>query len=161
MPIPEFLRELRAVVGHRQLLLPGVTAVVFDDHNRVLLNRRADNGRWSLIGGISEPGEQPAETAVREVLEETGVRAVAERVVLVQTIAPVRYPNGDRCQYVDITLRCRAVGGEAHVADDESLEVAWFDVDGLPELGGHGRLRLKHALADGPTWFEPAGPPEE
>lgn len=161
MPIPEFLRELRAVVGHRQLLLPGVTAVVFDDHNRVLLNRRADNGRWSLIGGISEPGEQPAETAVREVLEETGVRAVAERVVLVQTIEPVRYPNGDRCQYVDITLRCRAVGGEAHVADDESLEVAWFDVDGLPELGGHGRLRLKHALADGPTWFEPAGPPEE
>lgn len=161
MPIPEFLRELRALVGHRELLLPGVTAVVFDDDNRVLLNRRADNGLWSLIGGIGEPGEQPAETAVREVLEETGVRVVAERVVLVQTIKPVRYPNGDRCQYVDITLRCRAVGGEAHVADDESLEVAWFDVDGLPELGGHGRLRLKHARADGPTWFEPAGPPEE
>ncbi|MDX3077086.1 NUDIX hydrolase [Streptomyces sp. NPDC088354] len=161
MPIPEFIRELRALVGHRQLLLPGVTAVVLDDDNRVLLNRRADNGRWSLIGGISEPGEQPAETAVREVLEETGVRAVAERVVLVQTIKPVLYPNGDRCQYVDITLRCRAVGGEAHVADDESLEVAWFGMDELPELGGHGRLRLKHALTEGPTWFEPAGPPEE
>ncbi|MFF3564840.1 NUDIX domain-containing protein [Streptomyces sp. NPDC002574] len=161
MPIPEFIRELRALVGHRQLLLPGVTAVVLDDDNRVLLNRRADNGRWSLIGGISEPGEQPAETAVREVLEETGVRAVAERVVLVQTIKPVLYPNGDRCQYVDITLRCRAVGGEAHVADDESLEVAWFGMDELPELGGHGQLRLKHALSEGPTWFEPAGPPEE
>ncbi|MFI8181679.1 NUDIX hydrolase [Actinacidiphila glaucinigra] len=161
MPIPEFLRELRALVGHRQLLLPGVTAVVLDDDGRVLLNRRADNGRWFLIGGIAEPGEQPAATAVREVLEETGVRAVAERVVLVQTIDPVLYPNGDRCQYVDITFRCRAVGGQARVADDESLDVGWFDVDGLPDLGNHGRLRLKHALSDGPTWFEPAGPPPE
>ena len=121
-------------MGHRQLLLPGITAVVLDGDGRVLLNRRADNGRWSLIGGIAEPGEQPADTAVREVLEETGVRVVAERVVLVQTIDPVLYPNGDRCQYVDITFRCHAVGGRARVADDESLEVGWFDVDGLPDL---------------------------
>jgi 8-oxo-dGTP pyrophosphatase MutT (NUDIX family) len=103
-----------------------------------------------------EPGEQPAETAVREVLEETGVRAVAERVVLVQTIGPMRYPNGDRAQYLDVTIRCRAVGGEAHVADDESLEVAWFGVDALPELNDRHRFCIKQALTDGPTWFEPA-----
>jgi 8-oxo-dGTP pyrophosphatase MutT (NUDIX family) len=159
MPTPDFIRELRASIGQRELFLPGVTAIVFDDDDRILLNRRVDTGRWALIGGIGEPGEQPAETAVREVLEETGVQAVAERIVLVQTLRPVQYPNGDRVQYVDISFRCRAVGGEARVADDESLEVAWFALDALPELDGFGRLRVKHALADGPPWFEPAGPP--
>src|SRR4051794_4478064 len=105
MPIPDFLRELRGTLGHQLLFLPGVTALVFDDEERLLLNRRADNGRWSLIGGICEPGEQPATTAVREVLEETGVQAVAERLVLVQTIPPVHYPNGDVTQYLDLTFR--------------------------------------------------------
>jgi 8-oxo-dGTP pyrophosphatase MutT (NUDIX family) len=160
MPIPDFLRELRNSVGHQLLFLPGVTALVFDDAGRILLNRRSDTGRWAVLGGICEPGEQPADTAVREVLEETGVHAVAERVVLVQTTKPVQYPNGDEAQYLDITFRCRAVGGEARVADDESLEVAWFDLDAQPELGAFGRQRIKQELAeaDAPTWFEPAGP---
>lgn len=156
MPIPEFISELRASVGQRELFLPGVTAVVFDDQGRVLLNQRSDTGRWALIAGIVEPGEQPARTAVREALEETGVHAVAERVVMVQTIGPMVYPNGDRAQYLDVAIRCRAVGGEARVADDESLDVGWFALDALPELNERHRLCIKLALTDGPTWFDPA-----
>ncbi|MFD3838153.1 NUDIX domain-containing protein [Streptomyces sp. NPDC058642] len=155
MATPDFIRNLRESVGHQLLWLPGVAAVVFDDEGRVLLNRRSDTGRWSLIGGIPEPGEQPAACAVREVYEETAVRCVAERVVLVQALEPITYPNGDICQYMDITVRCRAVGGEAEVNDDESLEVAWFAVDSLPELNEFGKFRIKQALFDEPTWFEP------
>ncbi|MBT2508500.1 NUDIX domain-containing protein [Streptomyces sp. ISL-98] len=155
MPTPEFIREIRATAGHQLLFLPGVSAIVFDDEGRVLLGRRADTGKWSIIGGIPEPGEQPAATAEREVYEETAVRCVAERVVLVQGLQPVQYPNGDQCQYMDITFRCRAVGGEARVNDDESLEVGWFSVDALPELHEFGYLRIKQALTDAPTWFEP------
>jgi 8-oxo-dGTP pyrophosphatase MutT (NUDIX family) len=157
MPIPDYIRELRAQVGQRELFLPGVTTVVFDEEQRVLLNRRSDTGRWALIAGIMEPGEQPAVTAVREALEETGVSVVAERVVLVQTIGPVRYPNGDQAQYFDVTIRCRAVGGEARVADDESLEVGWFALDALPALNDRHLFCIKQALTDDPTWFEPAG----
>lgn len=156
MAIPDFLRDLRATAGHQLLWLPGVTALVFDDQDRVLLNRRTDTGRWAVLGGIPDPGEQPAACAVREVFEETAVRCVAERVVLVQAIDPVRYDNGDVCQYMDITFRCRAVGGEARVNDDESLDVGWFAVDALPELNEFGKMRIKQALADGPTWFDPA-----
>ncbi|PWI13614.1 NUDIX hydrolase [Streptomyces sp. Act143] len=157
MATPDFIRDLRASVGHQLLWLPGVAAVVFDDEGRVLLNRRSDTRRWSLIGGIPEPGEQPAACAVREVFEETAVRCVAERVVLVQALEPITYPNGDVCQYMDITVRCRAVGGEAAVNDDESLEVGWFDVDALPDLNEFGKFRIKQALADGPTWFDSTG----
>ncbi|QES40109.1 NUDIX hydrolase [Streptomyces venezuelae] len=156
MATPDFIRTIRADAGQQLLWLPGVTAIVFDDEGRVLLGRRSDNGRWSAIGGIPEPGEQPAQCAVREVYEETAVHCVPERVVLVQALQPVTYDNGDVCQYMDITLRCRAVGGEARVNDDESLDVAWFDVDALPTLHEFSLSRIKRALADEPTWFEPA-----
>ncbi|WP_217250063.1 NUDIX domain-containing protein [Streptomyces sp. AC602_WCS936] len=157
MATPDFIRDLRATAGHQLLWLPGVTAVVFDDEGRVLLGRRSDNGRWSLVGGIPEPGEQPAACAVREVEEETAVRCVVERLVLAQALNPVTYDNGDVCQFMDITFRCRAVGGEARVNDDESLEVGWFEVDALPELGEFGQFRIKQALSDAPTWFDNTG----
>jgi 8-oxo-dGTP pyrophosphatase MutT (NUDIX family) len=156
MTTPGFIRELREHIGHRLLFLPGVSAVVLDDAGRVLLVRRADDGRWTIVGGIPEPGEQPAATAVREVREETAVRCVPDRVLLVQTLDPVRYPNGDRCQYMDISLRCRAVGGEARVNDDESLEVGWFALDGLPPLDEYALTRIKLATGDAATWFDPA-----
>ncbi|MHC5705660.1 NUDIX hydrolase [Streptomyces tirandamycinicus] len=155
MGIPDFIREIRRTAGHQLLFLPGVSAVVFDDAGRVLLGRRADTGGWSIIGGIPEPGEQPAAAAVREVYEETAVRCVAERVVLVQTFTrPVTYPNGDQCQFMDVCLRCRAVGGEARVNDEESLDVGWFPVDTLPELQEFALFRIKQALIDRPTWFD-------
>ncbi|AIR96760.1 NUDIX hydrolase [Streptomyces glaucescens] len=155
MAIPDFLRTLRASAGHQLLWLPGVTAVVFDDAGRVLLNRRTDTRKWSVLGGIPDPGEQPAACAVREVHEETAVRCVPERVVLVQALEPVTYDNGDVCQYMDITIRCRAVGGEARVNDDESLEVGWFEADALPDLSEFSLMRIKQALSDAPTWFDP------
>ncbi|MET9994764.1 NUDIX domain-containing protein [Streptomyces mutabilis] len=154
MATPDFIRDLRATAGHQLLWLPGVTAVVLDDEGRVLLGRRSDNGRWSLIGGIPDPGEQPAACAVREVEEETAVRCVVERLVLVQALNPVTYDNGDVCQFMDVTFRCRAVGGEARVNDDESLEVGWFEADALPDLGEFGQFRIKQALSDAPTWFD-------
>ncbi|MDG4864019.1 NUDIX domain-containing protein [Streptomyces sp. T-3] len=155
MATPDWIRDVRALAGHQLLVLPGVTAIVFDDEGRVLLGRRSDTGLWAVIGGIPDPGEQPAVCAVREVYEETAVRCVVERVVLVQALQPMEYPNGDACQFMDITLRCRAVGGEAKVNDDESLEVGWFAVDALPEMGEFAQLRIKQAMVDGPTWFEP------
>ncbi|MEV6959815.1 NUDIX domain-containing protein [Streptomyces sp. NPDC051207] len=155
MATPEFIRSLRASAGQQLLWLPGVTAIVFDDAGRVLLGRRSDNGKWSLIGGIPDPGEQPAACAVREVHEETAVHCVPERVVLVQALEPVSYPNGDICQYMDISFRCRAVGGEARVNDDESLDVGWFEVDALPQLNEFALHRIKLALSDTPTWYDP------
>lgn len=159
MATPDFIRELRASAGRQLLFLPGVSAVVLDGEGRVLLARRADTGGWSIIGGIAEPGEQPAATAVREVYEETAVRCVPERVILVQGLEPVTYPNGDRCQFVDISFRCRAVGGAARVNDDESLEVGWFERDALPPLEDFALERIKQAMDEGPAWFESVPPP--
>jgi 8-oxo-dGTP pyrophosphatase MutT (NUDIX family) len=154
MPISPYLHSLREVVGHRLLLLPGVTAVVLDDAGRLLLGRRADNGSWALIAGVMDPGEQPAETVVREVYEETGVHVVPERISSVFTQPPNTYPNGDRAEFVDITFRCRAIGGEARVNDDESLAVGWFALEDLPPLNELNQRRVELALtASVDAWF--------
>lgn len=157
MATPDFIHTLRASAGTQLLWLPGVSAVVRDDAGRVLLGRRADSGRWAVLAGMPEPGEQPAECAVREVYEETAVHCVVERVVLVRALPPHTYPNGDICQFMDITLACRAVRGEARVNDDESLEVAWFEPTALPELRTHDRFRIEQTLAEEATWFAPVG----
>jgi ADP-ribose pyrophosphatase YjhB (NUDIX family) len=156
MATPEFIRTIRATAGQQLLFLPGVSAVVLDEPgDRVLLARRADTGRWAIIGGIAEPGEQPADTIVREVREETAVECVPERLIMVQGLEPVQYPNGDRCQFMDICFRCRAVGGQARVNDDESLEVAWFPKDELPAgLEEFAIQRIKMASGHGPAWFD-------
>ncbi|RKE17697.1 NUDIX domain-containing protein [Streptomyces sp. TLI_171] len=153
MPTPQFILDLRAHVGHDPLWLSGITAVVVED-GLILLNRRSDNGRWSLLHGIVEPGEQPADTVVREVLEETGVTVRPERITSVHTLPAFACANGDQVQYLDIAFRCRPIGGEARVNDEESLAVEWFPLDALPELSHNDAMLLEKALADAPSpWF--------
>jgi ADP-ribose pyrophosphatase YjhB (NUDIX family) len=146
MPTPQFVLDLRAKVGHDLLWLPGVTAVVFDASGRVLLVRRADNGRWTLVTGILEPGEQPAAGAVREVEEETAVIAEAERLLSVTALPQTLYPNGDVSRFLDVTFRCRATGGAARVNDDESTDVGWFRLDELPDMPARHHAAIEHAL---------------
>jgi 8-oxo-dGTP diphosphatase len=153
MAISPYLRELRRRVGHELLMLPSVSAVVLNDAGELLLGQRRDNGRWALIAGIIDPGEQPADAIVREIHEETGVQVVVERITGV-ALHPVTYPNGDVCQYLNIWFRCRAVGGQTRVNDDESLAVGWFDAGALPELDPLVRLRIEAALGDDDAaWF--------
>ncbi|MCX4388674.1 NUDIX domain-containing protein [Micromonospora peucetia] len=157
MGVPDHILRLRERVGRDLLPLSSVSAVVCDDAGKLLLGRRADDGRWSVVSGIIEPGEQPATAVVREVREETGVQVEPVRLSSVVS-HPHTYPNGDRCEFLNLGFRCRLVGGTARVNDDESVAVGWFPPDRLPALDRHARLVVAHALGDEATaWFLPAG----
>jgi len=151
MPIPEFVAKLRAHVGHDLLWLSSATAVVQDGRGRILLARRSDTGSWALPGGIVDPAEQPADAAIREIFEETGVIAVPERLIEVTVSPRFAYPNGDQVQYLDIVFSCRAVGGEARVNDGESLEVGWYSPDSLPAVSPRSVAFVGRALSDRPA----------
>ena len=133
MPIPEFVVEIRKMIGHHEMWLPGVTAVVTRG-DEILLVRRADNGAWTPITGIPEPGEEPGQAITREALEETGVVVTVDRLASTSVYSGVVHANGDRASYLDLTFACTYVSGEAHVGDDESVDVRWFPVDALPEM---------------------------
>jgi len=155
--ISEYVANLRKYVGKGLLMLPGACAVVVDDRGRVLLCRRADTGKWSLPAGAIDPGEQPADAAVREAYEETGVHIAVERLAGA-LLREVTYPHGDVCQSLTVWFRCRAIGGHAVVNDEESLAVGWYSPEELPELDAVDQLRIDTALDDGaPTWFAVPG----
>lgn len=147
MPTPRFVTELRALVGQHPLWLSVAIAVVLDGEGQVLLHRRADTGVWALPGGIIDPAEEPADAAVRECFEETGVVVMPEVLTSASVSPPVTYANGDQVQYLEVAFRCRPVGGMARVNDEESLEVGWHPLATLPELdtGGRSLRLLNHA----------------
>jgi len=146
MPIPEFVVEIRKMIGHHEMWLPGVTAVVTRG-DEILLVRRADNGEWTPITGIPEPGEEPARAAARETMEETGVEVSVDRLASTSAHPGIVHVNGDRASYLDLTFACTYVSGEAHVADDESRDVRWFPQDAMPEMAESMVRRIADALS--------------
>lgn len=147
---PEFILELRKLIGTRPLWLPGATAVVLrpgTDGPEVLLIRRSDNGEWTPVSGIVDPGEHPAVTAIREVAEETGVEAEVEQLTWVTVTEMVTYDNGDQTRYLDHIFRCRWVSGEPYPADGEASETAFFAVNALPQMRADQHERLQNVLA--------------
>ena len=146
MPIPEFIVELRRLVGNTELWLPGVTAVVRRD-DELLLVQRSDNHQWTPVTGIVDPGEEPGVAARREALEETGVEVSVDRLASVGVVGPVTYPNGDRTSYLDHVFACTWVAGEPHVADDESVAVGWFGLKDLPPMRQEMLDRIAVALS--------------
>ena len=147
MPIPPYVAELRALVGTRELWLPAVTAVVRRG-DEILLTRRADNGEWSPVTGILDPGEEPAAGAARETLEETGVVVTVERLASVGASPQVVHGNGDLGVYLDLTFDCTWVSGEARVGDDENVDVRWWPAHALPPMVAWLRQRIDDVLAD-------------
>lgn len=128
------------------VLMPGVTAVVFNDANEVLLIRSADSHQWELIGGAADPGEQFADAVIREVKEETGLDVIPERIVMVDTPPLITYPNGDVVQYMGCIFACKRVKGELQAQEGEVLEVRFFPLDQLPPLSDRDRRWLEITL---------------
>lgn len=147
MPIPDFVVELRRRLGTARLWLPGVTAVVRRE-DEVLLVRRADNDRWAPVTGILDPGEEPAAAAVRETQEETGVQIRVDRLAAISSGIEVTHANGDLAVYLDHTFACTWVGGEARVNDDESVDVRWWPLAGLPPMQSDLLERIDAAVSD-------------
>lgn len=129
---------------------PGVAAVIFED-GRVLLQRRDDNGRWGLPGGGVEPGESVRAALVREVREETGLEVEPLRLIGVYSDPAnhqvITYPDGNVIHYVSAVFEC-AVRGGTLACGDESLELAYFPPQALPEdTLPISRIRIVDALA--------------
>lgn len=130
-----YLQDLRALVGHRPLILPGACALLIDPCGRLLMHRRLDNGLYGIPGGTMEPGERLEETARRETLEETGYAAGELRLLGVYSGPALfyHYPNGDETYHVTAAYICTDFKPVSTDLDGESLSPEFFPLESLPE----------------------------
>ncbi len=128
MPMSEYMQELRSRVGGRLLEVPATSVVVRDGRGRVLLVRHENDGAWVTPGGAVEPTEVPANAAVREMWEETGLEVELTRILGVYGGPEfvVTYRNGDRTSYLMVVFEGRPIAGEPRPDGIETLGVRYF-----------------------------------
>jgi 8-oxo-dGTP pyrophosphatase MutT (NUDIX family) len=131
-----YVEELRAIIGHKQIILNGVIAFIENPCGKILMQqRRYPYGKWGLPGGLMELGESTQETLRREILEETGL-SIGE-LKLFGVYSGKNYlciaENGDEFYVVTTVYTTSDYCGEVSVADNESLSFEWVDIHNLPE----------------------------
>jgi ADP-ribose pyrophosphatase YjhB (NUDIX family) len=110
-----------------------VRGVVFREDKIMLVREIADQGRWTLPGGWADVNESPREAVEREVFEESGFEVTAKKLLAVYD----REKQGHEPPYpfhvYKLFFLCEIIGGKA-TPNVEASEIAFFDVDNLPEL---------------------------
>jgi ADP-ribose pyrophosphatase YjhB (NUDIX family) len=137
-----------------------VGAVVGNDRGEILLIQRSDSGVWLYPTGWADIGYSPAEVAVKEVLEETGISC---EVVGVLGVLDGMRRGFTRVPLYSVVFHCVATGGELTAHPLECRDVGFFTRDHLPEpLAGSANLWdvAFAALAGEPfeVFFDPPRP---
>ena len=128
-----------------------VNAAVFNEKGEILLAKRTDNGLWCIPGGHVDLGETLAQACLRELFEETGLKAEVVRLVGVysDTKGSLHIAQGPEWHTVRATFLCKATGGSLRPSEETS-EIKYFDPGQLPPLITDHARRIQDARANKP-----------
>ena len=144
-----YVQDLRSLVGHRPLIIPGAAVLILDQHNGLLLQHRKDNHQWGLIGGSMEVGESLEDTARREAFEETGLElSELEWFDLFSGLDLIyQCPNGDIVVNVVAVYIAQSFRGKLKPDQSEANDLRFFPLTDLPtELSPPDRPVIKQYL---------------
>lgn len=129
-----YIKKVRKKFGHDELILNYAGCIIFDEQNRLLLQKRSDCEKWGFLGGMVEFGESVGEAAVREVKEESGLDVEITSLYGVYSKYFAEYTNGDKAQPIVHLFNAKIIGGERIEQNDETLELKFFDLNDIPPL---------------------------
>jgi 8-oxo-dGTP pyrophosphatase MutT (NUDIX family) len=121
--------ERSLLIGH----LTGSAWLVSNDGQRALLMHHRKLNRWLQPGGHADGNADLAQVALREAIEETGLsdlQAEPEIYDLDLHRIPARGEEPEHWHY-DVRFVVRACGSELYIQNEESLALAWFDIQKL------------------------------
>ncbi|SFG80859.1 ADP-ribose pyrophosphatase YjhB, NUDIX family [Desulfotomaculum arcticum] len=130
----DYVKKLRAAVGHDPVILNGAKVLVIDGQGRLLLQKRKD-GCWDLPGGLMELGESLEDTARRELKEEANIE-IGELKLLGVYSGPeyfVTLPNWDQYYAVTAAYVTNDFSGRLQPDGVEGVELRFFDRDAMPD----------------------------
>ncbi len=133
-----------------------IRSVVIKD-SKVLLARERSDGGFALPGGFADINYSPAEVAVKEVREETGLEVRVTRVLAVIDTDRHNFPPLEY-HYYKLVLLCELTGGEL-TDSNETTEAGFFDFEDLPVLSEKRNTRqlfdlIRRQLATELTYFD-------
>lgn len=116
-------------------------AVIFNDQGEVLLVHHTYGVKnWEIPGGGGEPNESPDETAVREVLEETGLR--------VKAVAATGWYYDESVDKMGGVFLCEVLDGSLVADGQEISECRYWPVGALPRpMSDWTELRIRDAIS--------------
>lgn len=109
-----------------------VRGVVFRDNKLLLVKERSD-GLWTLPGGWADVNDSPSEAVEREIVEESGFQAKAEKMLAIFDRAKHGNEPPFPFHVYKLFILCRLEGGEARTTM-ETIGVEFVDENDIPPL---------------------------
>ncbi len=130
-----YIQMMRKFVGTRRIFLPGVRAIILNEKEEILLQKRTDMNLWGIIAGGVELGETALEAIQREVKEETTLDIHHAEPMALYSGAKQQftYPNGDQVQPFSVAFIVREWSGVPRPDGVEGSELRFFSRSQVPE----------------------------
>lgn len=129
-----YISDIRKKVGHDAIFMPVAACGIIKD-DKILLQKRTDNGKWAIHGGSLELGETFLEALERELKEELNIMPINPEMVNVYSGNDLHfvYPNNDEVFIISTVYLVKEYEGELKPDYDEVSQIRWFGFDKLPD----------------------------
>jgi len=124
-------------------ILPAVAAAIFNDNGEILLQKRKDVNKWCIISGHVEFGETIEHAILREIEEETNVKATIVRLIGVYSSpgSQTYFYRNKTVQYITSYFEARLTETVCpNFSNSETRELKFFNPENIP-----GDLALIHS----------------
>lgn len=122
--------------GSPKRILPAVAAAIFNDNGEILLQKRKDVNKWCIISGHVEFGETIENAVLREIEEETNVKATIVRLIGVYSSpdSQTYFYRNETVQYITSYFEARLTKAICpDFSNDETQELKFFKPENIPD----------------------------